>query len=203
MRSKFSKVVIATSNPHKFEEIKDILSRVLDSVSFFSLSDFGKFREPEETGKTFFENALIKANYYYSLLKVPVITEDSGLEVEALGGEPGVLSARYAGPDSSQKKLIEKLLRNMNGKTNRRARFVCLAMFMYESGKYIFSEGKVTGTIAYEARGEHGFGYDPIFIPDGYSKTFAELGPEIKNRISHRKHAFFNLAIRIKELLEQ
>lgn len=200
MKLKFNRILVATTNKHKFEEIKEVLYPVLEGVKFLSLNDFGKIKEPEENGKTFLENAFIKARYYYSLFKIPVLSDDSGLEVEALNGEPGIYSARYAGPNSSQNDLINKLLKNMEGKTNRKARFVCSAVFMYEKDKYIFSEGTVRGTITYEPRGGYGFGYDPVFVPDGYEKTFAELGPEIKNKISHRRNAFLDLALKIREL---
>lgn len=198
MKSKFEKIVIATTNKGKFEEITKILYPILNNIKFLSLNEFPKIQEPEENGKTFFENALIKAKYYYSKLGIPVITDDSGLEVEALNGEPGVYSSRYAGPNSTQKDLIEKLLKNMKDKTNRNARFVCCAVFLYEKDKFIFSEGIVEGIITTSPKGTYGFGYDPIFIPKGYNKTFAELGPEIKNQISHRKQAFQKLATKIK-----
>ncbi|MGC8964778.1 MAG: RdgB/HAM1 family non-canonical purine NTP pyrophosphatase [Brevinematia bacterium] len=194
------KILIGTTNKSKIIEIKEILSQVLDNVEFLSLSDFPKVKEPEEKGKTFFENSLIKAKYYYSIFKIPVLTDDSGLEVFALNGEPGVRSARYAGENSTQKDLINKLLRNLEGKENREARFVCVAIFMFDKDKYIFAEGTVKGTITYEPRGSYGFGYDPVFLPEGYDKTFAELGPEIKNKISHRRNAFISLALKIKEL---
>ncbi|MGC8869766.1 MAG: RdgB/HAM1 family non-canonical purine NTP pyrophosphatase [Brevinematia bacterium] len=194
------KILIGTTNKSKIIEIKEILSQVLDNVEFLSLSDFPKVKEPEEKGKTFFENSLIKAKYYYSIFKIPVLTDDSGLEVFALNGEPGVRSARYAGENPTQKDLINKLLRNLEGKENREARFVCVAIFMFDKDKYIFAEGTVKGTIIYEPRGSYGFGYDPVFLPEGYDKTFAELGPEIKNKISHRRNAFISLALKIKEL---
>lgn len=194
-----NKILIATTNKNKVWEIKEILLSIMPEVEFLNLNDFPKVKEPEENGKTFFENALIKAKYYYSIFKIPVITDDSGLEVFALNGEPGVKSARYAGPNSTQKDLIEKLLTNLKGKTDRRAKFVCVAVFMYNKDNYIFAEGTVNGIITNKPRGNYGFGYDPVFIPDGYDKTFAELGPEIKNKISHRRNAFFSLALKIKE----
>ncbi|MGB9621481.1 MAG: RdgB/HAM1 family non-canonical purine NTP pyrophosphatase [Brevinematia bacterium] len=194
------KILIGTTNKSKIIEIKEILSQVLDNVEFLSLNNLTKVKEPEEKGKTFFENSLIKAKYYYSIFKIPVLTDDSGLEVFALNGEPGVRSARYAGENPTQKDLINKLLRNLEGKENREARFVCVAIFMFDKDKYIFAEGTVKGTITYEPRGSYGFGYDPVFLPEGYDKTFAELGPEIKNKISHRRNAFISLALKIKEL---
>ncbi|MGC8766788.1 MAG: RdgB/HAM1 family non-canonical purine NTP pyrophosphatase [Brevinematia bacterium] len=194
------KILIGTTNKSKIIEIKEILSQVLDNVEFLSLNNLTKVKEPEEKGKTFFENSLIKAKYYYSIFKIPVLTDDSGLEVFALNGEPGVRSARYAGENSTQKDLINKLLRNLEGKENREARFVCVAIFMFDKDKYIFAEGTVKGSITYEPRGSYGFGYDPVFLPEGYDKTFAELGPEIKNKISHRRNAFISLALKIKEL---
>ncbi|MEN2998881.1 MAG: RdgB/HAM1 family non-canonical purine NTP pyrophosphatase [Brevinematia bacterium] len=199
MRLKFGKILIATTNKHKFEEIRSILSGFLKGVSFLSLSNLKKVKEPEENGRTFFENALIKAKYYYSLFKIPVIAEDSGLEVEALNGEPGVLSARYAGPNSTQESLIRKLLKNMEGKVNRNASFVCCVVFMYDKDRYIFSEGVVRGSISYSPKGNYGFGYDPVFIPQGYDKTFAELGPKLKNQISHRRKALLELVVKLSE----
>lgn len=201
MKLKFDRILIATTNEGKVREIKQILSQVFSETKFISLSELTKVKEPEENGKTFLENALKKARYYYSIFGIPLIAEDSGLEVEALNGEPGIHSSNYAGPNSTQKQLIEKLLSKMKGKENRNARFVSVVVFMYEKDKYIFAEGRVKGRIAEEPRGKGGFGYDPIFIPEGYDKTFAELGDEIKNKISHRRNALVEIAIRIKETL--
>lgn len=199
MKLKFDRILIATTNEGKVREITQILSQVFRNTKFISLSELDKVKEPEETGKTFLENALVKARYYYSIFRIPLVAEDSGLEVEALNGEPGIYSSTYAGPNSTQKQLIEKLLSKMRGVTNRNAKFVSTVVFMYEKDKYIFAEGRVKGRIAEEPRGTHGFGYDPIFIPEGYDKTFAELGDEIKNRISHRRNALLELTIRIRE----
>jgi len=193
-----NKILIATTNKHKFAEIRDILSSIIGNVEFLSLSAY-KIHPPKEDGKTFLENALVKARYYYSKLGVPVLTDDSGLEVEALGGRPGVLSARYAGENSTQEDMINKLLREMENVANRRARFVCVAVFMYGDEKFIFSQGVLWGNISYEPRGDKGFGYDPVFIPDGYNKTLAELGEEVKNKISHRYNAFFELAMKMRD----
>jgi XTP/dITP diphosphohydrolase len=194
-----NKIVIATTNKHKFNEIRDILSPIVENIEFLSLNGY-EINPPKEDGKTFFENALIKARYYYSKLRIPVLSDDSGLEVEALGGRPGVLSARYAGENSTQRDLINKLLKEMEGVTNRKARFVCVAIFMYGDEKFIFSQGVLWGNISHEPRGDKGFGYDPVFIPDGYTRTLAELGEEVKNKISHRYNAFFELALKMKEL---
>ncbi len=195
------KILIATTNKGKYQEIKHILSEVFTTVEVISLNEITKVpREPKETGKTFLENALIKAKYYFSYTKIPVISEDSGLMIDALDGKPGIYSARYAGENSTQETLIKKVLEEMNGKSNRSARFVCVMVFMYDKNKYIFSEGKVEGLISYEPRGKNGFGYDPIFIPLGHEKTFAEMLPEEKNKISHRYNALVNLIVKMKSI---
>ncbi|MCX8028908.1 MAG: RdgB/HAM1 family non-canonical purine NTP pyrophosphatase [Brevinematales bacterium] len=197
---KLTRILVATSNKGKYNEIADIILGVLPGIEILSLSDLPKIPPPVENGKTFFDNALIKAKYYYSAYNIPLISEDSGLEVNALNGEPGVMSAIYAGENSTQEDLIRKLLKNMENKTDRSAKFVCLAVFMYGKDRYLFSEGIVRGKIAYEPRGQYGFGYDPVFIPEGYDKTFAELGSSVKNRISHRREAILGLLLGMRDL---
>ncbi len=186
------KIVVATSNEHKLKEIKEILSE----FEIVGLSE--NYVVPEEIGNTFCENALIKAKNIEHIADI-VLADDSGLEVQALLGLPGIYSARYSGQDDFQNN--EKLLKELKHIANRKARFVCcIVAIMY--GKVISSEGILEGKIAFEPKGEEGFGYDPIFIPIGYNKTLAELGSEIKNKISHRKKALEEIKRKIMENLK-
>lgn len=138
-----------------------------------------------ETGDTFHDNALQKAQYVFDRTSLYCFADDSGLEVHALNGEPGVYSARYAGEQRDANDNMDKLLHELNGKSDRSASFKTVISLLHPSGKYFF-EGEIKGQIIHEKRGEKGFGYDPIFIPDGYDITFAEMSPEVKNTISHR-----------------
>lgn len=178
-------IVAATANFHKVDEYRKLLEG--QNVELKSLLDYPGFPEVEENGKSFIENAGIKALAACKYCDVPAFADDSGLEVEALDGRPGIYSARYAPTD---KERIARLLDEMKGQTNRRARFVC-AIAIAINGEVIESfEGEIKGTIVDAPRGESGFGYDPIFQPDGYDQTFGEMAPELKNRISHRANAF-------------
>ncbi|MBR7105110.1 MAG: RdgB/HAM1 family non-canonical purine NTP pyrophosphatase [Lentisphaeria bacterium] len=178
-------IVVATSNAHKVDEYKKLLAD--QNVELKSLLDYPGFPGVEEDGKTFAENAAIKALAACKYCDVPAFADDSGLEVEALDGRPGVYSSRYADSDPER---IAKLLGELEGKENRRARFVC-AISIAINGEVIETfEGEVKGTITLAPRGEGGFGYDPVFQPDGYDQTFGELSQEIKNSISHRADAF-------------
>ena len=178
-------IVVATSNAHKVDEYKKLLAD--QNVELRSLLDYPGFPGVEEDGKTFAENAAIKALAACKYCDVPAFADDSGLEVEALDGRPGVYSSRYADSDPER---IAKLLGELEGKENRRARFVC-AISIAINGEVIETfEGEVKGTITLAPRGEGGFGYDPVFQPDGYDQTFGELSQEIKNSISHRADAF-------------
>ena len=178
-------IVVATANAHKVEEYRRLLAD--QKVELKSLLDYPGFPGVEETGTSFRENAAIKALAACRYCDVPAFADDSGLEVEALDGRPGIYSSRYAATDSER---IAKLLGELKGVENRRARFVC-AIAIAVNGEVIETfEGEVRGTIVDAPRGEDGFGYDPVFQPDGYDKTFGEMPQELKNRISHRAAAF-------------
>lgn len=155
-------------------------------------ADFGLTEEIPETGLTLAENALQKARYVHQKLGMNCFADDTGLEVEALNDEPGVYSARYAGPEKDSKKNMKLLLENLKGKANRNACFTTIIAVIMDGHEYIF-EGKVCGSIVHEMRGKGGFGYDPIFRPEGYSQTFAGMSPEQKNSFSHRAIAFAKL----------
>ena len=177
-------LVFATSNPNKLEEIRDILP----GYTILGLEDVGITEEIQETGTTLEENAVIKAQYLFNKSGKPSFAEDTGLEVYALAGAPGVHTARYAGAERDPNNNMDLLLQNLVYKADRTARFRTVIAYISHQRTELF-EGIVTGTIAYEKSGEGGFGYDPIFIPDGYDKTFASLSKEIKNNISHRARA--------------
>ncbi len=177
-------LLIATHNEHKKEEIQQILG---DDYIVKSLRDYNLHDEIVEDGLTFEENALIKAKYCYEKTGIPSLGDDSGLVVEALDGRPGIYSARYAG-DHDFAKNIEKVLEEMQGVSNRNAYFTTVLCFYNEQGAFYF-EGKVHGELLTENRGHQGFGYDPIFVAHGEEITFAEMDPEDKNKISHRKNA--------------
>ena len=178
-------IVAATATAHKVDEYRKLLEG--QNVELKSLLDYPGFPGVEENGRSFIENAGIKALAACKYCDVPAFADDSGLEVEALDGRPGIYSARYAPTD---KERIARLLDEMKGQTNRRARFVC-AIAIAINGEVIESfEGEIKGTIVDAPRGESGFGYDPVFQPDGYDQTFGEMAPELKNRISHRANAF-------------
>ncbi len=179
------KLIMATHNQHKIEEIRALVEGRLEIVS---LKDLGIKGEIEETGKTLKENAAQKAQYIHNKYKQDCFADDTGLEVEALNGAPGVYSARFAGKGCSFDDNIDLLLEQMEGKTNRKACFktvICLI----ENGKEKFFEGICQGVITTERYGKKGFGYDPIFIPDGYAESFAEMSAQQKNSISHRGKA--------------
>ena len=184
-------IVIATRNKGKLEEFKMILADTYDEI--LSLSDFNNFPEIEETGSSFRENAFIKAKAACDFLEVDAIADDSGLVVEDLGGAPGIYSARYAGKNASDHENNEKLLLELEGKENRDARFVCCIALVLKDGTRKFFEGECRGRIISERRGTSGFGYDPVFYVPSYGKTMAELGSEIKNKISHRAKACLEL----------
>lgn len=193
-----SKIVFATNNKHKLEEIRSILG---DRFEVLSLSDIGCHEDIPETSDTLQGNALQKAQYVFDKYGYDCFADDTGLEVEALGGEPGIYSARYAAldGDGSQSHDSEanmtKLLRKLEGIDNRKAQFrTVIALLMKATQNAKLFEGIVTGSIIRERRGGEGFGYDPVFEPDGYDKTFAELGNDIKNQISHRARAVNKLA---------
>ena len=180
------KLVFATNNAHKLEEIRAILG---DKVEILSLNDIDCHADIPETADTLQGNAALKAQYIYENYGLDCFADDTGLEVEALNGAPGIYSARYAdGEGHDSEANMKKLLSEMQDKDNRNARFrtvICLI----EGGKEHFFEGIVNGSIIRERKGGAGFGYDPVFMPDGYSETFAEMGNDEKNKISHRARA--------------
>ena len=178
-------IVAATGNKHKVEEYRQLLDG--QNIELRSLLDYPGYPEPEENGTTFKENASIKASAASKYCDVPAFADDSGLEVEALDGRPGIFSSRYAATDAER---IAKLLDELKGQSNRRARFVCVIAIAFNGEVIETFEGEVRGTILEAPRGENGFGYDPIFQPDGFDKSFAELTQEEKNRISHRACAY-------------
>lgn len=180
------KLVFATNNSHKLEEIKAILG---DRFEILSLQDIDCHEDIPETADTLEGNALIKARFVYNRYHLDCFADDTGLEVDALDGAPGVYSARYAGGAGHDSEAnMKKLLHEMEGQTNRKARFRTVIAFI-ESGQAKLFEGVVNGYITEKKCGESGFGYDPIFRPDGYQETFAEMGNEEKNKISHRANA--------------
>ena len=178
-------IVAATGNSHKLDEYRQLLNG--QNIELKSLLDYPAYPGVEENGSTFAENAAIKALDACKYCDVPAFADDSGLEVEALDGRPGIHSARYAATDAER---IAKLLDELKDKTNRRARFVCVIAIAANGEVIETFEGEIKGTIIDSPRGSNGFGYDPIFQPDGYDCTFAELSREEKNRISHRANAY-------------
>ena len=208
-----NKIVFATNNQHKLEEIRSILG---DDFEVLSLSDIGCHEDIPETSDTLEGNAMQKAQYVFDKYGYDCFADDTGLEVDALGGEPGIYSARYAaldGDDSishDSEANMAKLLRKLEGVENRKARFRTVialittkdnspSLIGREGVGLLLFEGIVNGSIISERRGGEGFGYDPIFQPEGYDQTFAELGSEIKNHISHRARAVEKLAHYLKE----
>ena len=195
------KIVFATNNKNKLAEIREILG---NGMEVLSLEDINCHDEIPETGSTLEENAMQKAEYIYKKYDMSVFADDTGLEVDALGGEPGVYSARYAGGQGHDSEAnMTKLLANLGENNNRKARFrTVIALIEKADGgaqpKVNQFEGIVNGEIICERRGQGGFGYDPIFQPNGYDKTFAELGHEVKNQISHRARAVKKLAEYLK-----
>ncbi len=176
-------LILATNNNHKIEEVKALLPVI---YKLLSLKDIGCNEDIEETADTFEGNALLKARYLYEKYHLPCFSDDSGLEVMELNWAPGVFSARYAGEHGNHEKNMDKLLQSLDGKTNRAARFRTVLCYIDTNGNETYFNGIINGTITHEKRGSGGFGYDPLFIPDGYQKTFAEMNPEEKNLISHR-----------------
>jgi non-canonical purine NTP pyrophosphatase, rdgB/HAM1 family len=176
------RLVFATNNKHKLEEVSEILG---DKIELLSLKDINCDVDIPETANTLEGNALLKAQYVFDNYKLNSFADDTGLEIAALNNEPGVYSARYAGEDKDSKANMRKVLEKLEGISNREARFRTVISLIIEGKTHAF-EGVIKGKIIEEERGEAGFGYDPIFMPDGYDKTFAELGNDIKNEISHR-----------------
>ena len=188
---------MATHNLNKVEEARSILT----DKSLLSLADISYTDEIVESGDTLFENALIKVKAIFKSTGSACIADDTGLEVHALSGDPGVYSARYAGENATSEENISKLLSELNGVADRSATFRTILAYMNDFGQFRFFEGSIDGHIAEKPAGDNGFGYDPVFIPEGYDKTFAELPQLIKNEISHRRKAFeeFQLFFKIAQ----
>ncbi|MFS0672975.1 XTP/dITP diphosphatase [Ornithinibacillus sp. 179-J 7C1 HS] len=187
-------IIIATKNEGKAKEFKTLFDRYgIKAVSLLDLPQ--DLPDIEETGSTFEENAALKSEGIANILNIPVMADDSGLEIDALDGKPGIFSARYAGEPKDDKKNIQKVLEELKNvpEADRTARFVCVLSISIPGEKTIYKKGYCEGSIAIEEKGNHGFGYDPIFIPKVYSHTMAELTPEEKNKISHRKNAMVQL----------
>lgn len=191
------KLVFATNNKHKLEEVRAILG---NRVEVLSLADINCNDDIPETADTLQGNALIKAHYIYDKYGVDCFADDTGLEVEALDGAPGVYSARYAGDNHDSHANMNKLLQNLTGKKNRNAQFRTVIALIIK-GKEILFDGIVKGEITLEKAGDSGFGYDPIFVPQGYSQSFAQMDSELKNSISHRYLATKQLCDYIKNMV--
>lgn len=187
-------IIIATKNKGKAVEFKEFFNEY--DIESFSLLDLKRdIPDVEETGTTFEENAALKAEQIVKMLHTPVVADDSGLIIDALDGRPGVFSARYAGEEKDEQANIEKVLDELKSVKDqtRTARFICVLAIAIPGQETIFKEGYCEGTIAFSQKGKNGFGYDSIFIPEGYQKTMAQLSSDEKNSISHRKNAIFQL----------
>ena len=190
------KLVFATNNAHKLEEVAAILG---DQVELLSLNDISCQTDIPETADTLEGNALLKAQYIYNNFGINCFADDTGLEIEALNNEPGVYSARYAGENKNPEANMLKVLDNLREKENRKARFRTVIALILNGKEYLF-EGIINGKITNSKQGSAGFGYDPIFMPEGYNETFAELGNNIKNKISHRALAINKLSDFLKTI---
>lgn len=175
-------IVFATQNKHKLEEIQKIVG---DQYKILSLAELNFFEDIPETENTLVGNALMKARFIHEKFHCNCFADDTGLEIDALHGAPGVYSARYAGPACSFEDNMRKVLSQMEGISDRKAQFKTVIALILDNKEYLF-EGSVSGTILEKKSGTQGFGYDPIFLPDGYNESFAEMSAELKNRISHR-----------------
>lgn len=192
------KIIFASKNEGKVKEVRYILYGI--NAEILSLNDVGFTDDIPETADTFEGNAKIKAETIYNKFKLPTIADDSGIVALQLGNEPGVFSARYAGENATDKENNKKLLEKLKSFSEpHKGKFICAAVY-YFGTEFIVSMGEITGTIIKEPRGTNGFGYDPLFLPDGYDKTTAELPPEIKNKISHRFRAFDQLKKHLVEI---
>ncbi len=192
------KIVFATNNKHKLEEIRHLAG---NNIKIVSLKEIACYDDIPETGITLEENALQKANFVYSRYNMNCFADDTGLEIEALDNRPGVYSARYAGHEQNFLKNINKVLEEMKDQSNRKARFRTVIALILDHNKYYF-EGIVNGKIIMEKKGKQGFGYDPIFLPEGYDQTFAEMSLDEKNKISHRARATRKLIAFLKSVFK-
>ncbi len=188
---KIKEILIGTNNVGKYREICDLLPQ---EIKKYSPKKF-KISSPKETGKTFEENSIIKAKYFLKKTNLICISDDSGLEINALNGDPGIYSSRWSGKKNDFNLAIKKVYKeiNKNNWKSDKARFVCCLTLLWPDGKIYVSKGIVNGKISDKKRGTKGFGYDPIFIPEGYDKTFGEMNPELKMSIDHRFKAFIQL----------
>jgi len=193
-------LLLATRNAHKTREFRELLSR---DFNLIDLSSFPQIAMPEEAGTSFAENAILKATSISKSVDGLVIADDSGLEVDALDGAPGIYSARYAGRQASDATNVEKLLRELKKESQRSAKFCCVIALAQEEKVLGAFEGVVEGTIVGIPRGSAGFGYDPVFQPTGFNQTFAEMPPELKNKISHRSNAVAMLREVLADLKNQ
>jgi XTP/dITP diphosphohydrolase len=197
-------LVLATENLHKIRELKSILKPLLKDVDIFSLKDFPPYEAPPETGKTFGENAILKAEAAAKHLGIYAIADDSGLVVPALGGRPGIYSRRYAGETCTEKESLDKLISELKNlrEEERSGYFECAIAFASPEKLIKITAGFCEGSLIVEPRGRRGFGYDSIFIKYDYSKTLAEIEEEVKNRISHRRKALDKMILTVEtELL--
>jgi XTP/dITP diphosphohydrolase len=190
------KLIFATSNAKKIQEVKGILGSRYEVLSLADINFEGEIPEPYDTIR---ENSIHKANFFFEKTNLPCIAEDSGLEVDALDGRPSAYSARYAGEERNDITNYKKVLSELGEMENRKARFISIITYKNKEREDVF-EGNMEGEIAKSPRGSNGFGYDPIFIPDGYDKTNAELSPEEKNAISHRRMALDALMVYFSNL---
>lgn len=192
-------IVLATRNQGKIKEFQALLKDY--PVELRSLNDFGPIPEVEEDGETFDDNAYKKASFTAKVLGLPAIADDSGLEVAALNGAPGVISARYAGENASDADNIAKLLKEMDGETDRNAAFRCVLSIAVPTGPALTYEGRCEGEITLEPKGTDGFGYDPVFYYPAFEKTFAEIAMREKNKVSHRGKALAEVAAEMDKIL--
>lgn len=192
---KGGRLVIASHNPGKVREIADLLEPF--DLEVKSAADFA-LPEPEENGLTFAENAEIKARAVACGSGLPALADDSGLSVVALSGQPGIYSARWAGPDKDFRLAMDRVEKELSGNADRRAEFVCALALATPQGDLEIFEGRVQGQLVWPPRGDRGFGYDPIFVPEGDKRTFGEMAPEEKHAISHRARAFAKLKERLQ-----
>jgi len=191
---KGSELVLASHNPGKVREIAALLTP--HDVRVRGAAELG-LAEPEETGATFAENAILKARAAADASRLIALSDDSGLSVAALGGAPGIYSARWAGPDKDFAAAMARIERELKGATDRSAKFVCVLALAAPDGTVETFEGEVSGSLVFPPRGKNGFGYDPIFIADGMTQTFGEIDPALKHSISHRAKAFEQFARRL------
>ncbi len=195
------KLVFATNNQDKLREAREILSGT--AVRIISQSEAGCRVEVNETGETFRENARLKAEAVLRATGLPAVADDSGLEITALGNRPGIFSARYGGTELSYEKKCQKLVDELDGQEDRSARFVCSVVCLFPNGDELDAEGVLEGTIGSEAEGTGGFGYDPIFVPEGSGHSIACYTEEEKNAVSHRGKAFREITEKLEKYMEK